>query len=782
MKNRLTNGLVAPSWKTYYTRYVFSGTFSISSISMWINNDTVIYSGTGYYMRYNSHDGIYVDNDELINKELVESDEDGYYHFEADKYYLFVNSREIDSSSSTPPSSSSLIYTYLRKCINNCTAQAIVTSSTTTPVRIVTDMSTSFRFYLNAAGNPISQKTTDVIVHDMAITHTYLPEDTSDSHYGWLFYATKVGNFSESDIYYDSDIFGGVNYNKNMNNASGDFLGSVICSSLSFKSRRNSTNIATYPYWVYEVKYEDEDDWILLGYFIKTKDEKDVNGFFTLTFRDALNFVDDNAHEFLNIAYNTDYQSASLYTYEKYLGNSVDVTPFTVDIVESYGVIWASGGYKALFIDDDNVQRLKAPVYSLMRKSTYKRIDWDLTSVTNLFVPTSSSTAVNLTVSSRLDDNSALKDGLIRMENPTTVTLNPWGNWQSTWNSSVSHKFFQISGDNNIYYAIGDTSDSGCSMSSSGLSIAYANKANHVSVTDLSSYIYPVMNNQSVESSVVTEYVGVDLLGIGAPGILNLSIWYNDNFYSVSNKEEISNGIRFTLNKRNYLSLTGTIGGTLSSHPHNGWESNYYYKIVAAPTITTVADLIDRICEWNGVTNGISGYAFLSEQIENKFNSPSTTFRELLKDIAQLCGGYICMDSNNRVVLRTLVTKQYPFSDENVYSSWKGLSHSPFELIRVNVEGEQSYMTFGGGGRLQLTITNDFCKVIDKYDFSNKYLSQLFNGYYNLGNWEEVEITTWSDFGLDVGDILEATDNTPRTVILSKSITSKGVRLSSAIV
>lgn len=96
-------------------------------------------------------------------------------------------------------------------------------------------------------------------------------------------------------------------------------------------------------------------------------------------------------------------------------------------------------------------------------------------------------------------------------------------------------------------------------------------------------------------------------------------------------------------------------------------------------------------------------------------------------------------------------------------------------------------MHYGMGTNI-MYISNILCTTSDKDTFLGSYFPRIAELFEEIDEWYKTEITLDRDYGLKPGDIInvkatysDGTSQTFRTLVISKTITSRGVVLSSLI-
>lgn len=136
---------------------------------------------------------------------------------------------------------------------------------------------------------------------------TYLPEDRTDEHWG-DYREVATGNF---DVIFDnSNILGSVNYSKSIE-LSNKLIGSVCPAELSFNAVIPD-NYGEDDMYAFEVKFNENDSWKPIGFFWIYSIKYNSQNTITVTLRDGLGFVDENAYKFFSGSYSASAGSSNV--------------------------------------------------------------------------------------------------------------------------------------------------------------------------------------------------------------------------------------------------------------------------------------------------------------------------------------------------------------------------------------------------------------------------------------------------------------------------------------
>lgn len=739
----MENRLCSTGYPTWQIRYYYSNLTSYSgTLTYYFRNEIKIYESDKILFKPGS-------SANTLSMELYEPHEllpvDGKYTFSGGKRYLFQNVRSSTTGS---------YYNWYFYC--SYLTKATVSNNSIT-------MTGGHWSRYNGSLRSVSAGSTQ----DPFDSYTIM--DESSQYFGYLAVATYTGG---GTILTNKEIAGGVSYNQNISSAD-TLIGGIACAEIKF------TTLTPYSAdkWYYEVKYNDTDEWIKMGTFYLIERERQDTGVWNYVYRDAASVVDNNANRYLKLLYEgtDDYYHWNRYTLTKTsVSGSITVNP-------NSGVVIAEASLDSqipsqLTVDENNVIKFTKPINSVFRQSKFTLLRYTgQKQEIQIEYPT------YLVVSNSLD---------IEKGKQGTVALSSTAKREYvSGDGDISGRYIEYEGT--IYYVWKSTSTSETNV----CPVVYSSYQTITGYDVPETFNQIVVGDYTATSLAMDYYEPIDICKLcyyTHPYLVSI----NDNVY-YSNSRSVSNDVLTINYSRQYtLSAPSDIrSSAVNTYPDYGWGSNYYYIRTKLPNITTARGLWDSVCKYIGLS--VSGtwadsIPFMSHVLKGVYNTEQLiTYRTILSNIVQMCNGYGYVNSNGNFVIGSYNETSVQL-DETYYSNLT-VKNNPVDVynyFQVNLENQEDYMHYGMGSKV-FYINNILCTTSDKYAFLAQYFPVIAELFEDLGNWYKTEITLNRDYGIKPGDVITVKNSyghpTPieseyKTIVLSKTISAKGVVLSSLTV
>ena len=189
----------------------------------------------------------------------------------------------------------------------------------------------------------------------------------------------------------------------------------------------------------------------------------------------------------------------------------------------------------------------------------------------------------------------------------------------------------------------------------------------------------------------------------------------------------------------------------------------------------SVRQFFTNICSTLGYECSIdSSLVNLDFQLQDNFEAINITARQLLQYVAEVCAGFVRVDKNNVINLRTYKTKDLDLSNSQyTKTSVANYTTEKVSSLTVRTTNDDLGVSAGNGDNKYIIENNPLF-----YAQSNVEIQKEVNNIYNKlreVSYVPADIELLQDFGIECGDII--TLNGATFYVMEKEISASGCKL-----